>query len=188
MTDIDDATVMGWNEANDHANEGAIEKQQAPNLAILVTREDGGETRIGPIFYEHVAEQMVRAFEGMRTNTEGAAGARFEIVGYDENKEHLSTVSAMRDGVLLAMYEEGNRADGPFPDLWSRLHAQHGYDQALRAWSEACRYLDAEAAEAAEEDQREKELRDQIRVVLRDFDPQDSETTVDRLVKLVGED
>lgn len=168
MTDIDDSTILDWNEANDHADDGdpdLVVENEVPSLAVLVTREDGGETRIGPIPLKLTAEEMVCGFEGMRHNTTGAAGARFEIVDYDGRKEHLPLVGASMDSVLSAMYYEGARADGPFPDLWARLHAQHGYATALDPFNKACAYLDAEAAEATEEEQADKEraeVREQV--------------------------
>lgn len=117
------------------------------DLALTVTRADGGIVRIGPIGYQRVADQMVRTFESMATNTTGAAGARYRIEPYapKPDETYLPLVPASTDAVLTAMEDEGNNA--PFPDLWSRLRAQHGYEVALQAWRPACVLSDGPDAE-----------------------------------------
>jgi len=131
---------------------------QPHDKAVVVVLEDGTETRIGPIPYDHIAEQMVRAFERMRHNTAGAGTARFEIVAYDAAAEHLPLVGASMDAILMTWDMEGKRADGPFPDLWARLSAQHGDATVRTAWHNACAYVDA-TAEEAEQEEAEKKAR-----------------------------
>ncbi|MFD8648667.1 hypothetical protein [Streptomyces mirabilis] len=112
------------------------------DLAIAVTRADGGITRIGPILYRHIAEQMVRNFQSMASNTEGAAGASYGIVPYwpQPGETYLPLVPANADVIVGLLEKAGERE--PFPDLWSRLHAEHGYETAERAWRTACILVD----------------------------------------------
>lgn len=116
------------------------------DLALIVTRADGGIVRIGPILYRHIAEQMMRTFESMATNTTGAAGADYSIEPYwpQPGETYLPLVPANAD-VLVGLLEKetGPGEPEPFPDLWSRLHAQHGYEVAQKAWKTACMLVDA---------------------------------------------
>ncbi|PPS89417.1 hypothetical protein [Streptomyces sp. MH60] len=116
--------------------------------AITVTRADESVTRIGPIPYLHVAEAMHRYFTGeARTHTAGAAEAHVEIAAYDPDAEHLPLVSCSTDAVLVAMEDPEQNPDGPFPDLWSRFRAQHGYEEAEKVWSTAVALIDQPADE-----------------------------------------
>lgn len=107
--------------------------------SIIVTRGDGTVVFIGPIPYRHVAEQMHRYFTGeARVHTAGAAEAEVKIVGYDPSIEHLPLVPANAMAVYDLLDHPVQGSNAPFPDLWTRMHAQHGYETAKKAWNEAC--------------------------------------------------
>lgn len=121
-------------------------------LALTVTREGGAVVRIGPIGYQHVAEQMIRAFRMMAHNTTGAAGASYEIGLYrpKEGETYLPLVPARADVLLQLMDHPVQGSEAQFPDLWSRLQAQHGYETAVEAWTTACALMDQPDDEEAE--------------------------------------
>jgi len=49
---------------------------------------------------------------------------------------------------LLLEQEDLNQPTGHnFPDSWTRLKAQEGYETAVRIWRNACRWLDRDDAE-----------------------------------------
>ncbi|MEV7675072.1 hypothetical protein [Streptomyces sp. NPDC088752] len=115
------------------------------DLALIVTRADDSMARIGPIGFRHVAEQMVRTFQSMATNTTGAAGARYAITSYapEPGETYLPLVHASTYAVLDVIDDPVQGSEALFPDLWSRLHAQHGYETAERIWKNACAVMDA---------------------------------------------
>ncbi|MEU5239703.1 hypothetical protein ACH4UR_25420 [Streptomyces lydicus] len=126
----------------------------SPELAIKVTRTDGGTTLIGPIPFQHIADHMVLAFKSMAHNTTGADGARYEVSEFSprSGETYLPLVPASTDAITSLMDDTVQGVEAPFPDLWSRLHAQHGYETACRAWRRATIMVDlfAETAEAEE--------------------------------------
>ncbi|MFF9410384.1 hypothetical protein ACF1B0_33390 [Streptomyces anandii] len=64
------------------------------------------------------------------------------VPGLDYTDPHVT-----RDPNELAMLMDGEPGgDGTgrnFPDLWARLHAQEGYEEAIRIWKKACIAYDA---------------------------------------------
>ncbi|MFI8793132.1 hypothetical protein [Streptomyces sp. NPDC055105] len=54
------------------------------------------------------------------------------------------------DSILARLDDpvEGDRA--PFPDLWDRLCAQHGYDVAVKPWNDVTTYSDYLNSEEAD--------------------------------------
>ncbi|MFF1400219.1 hypothetical protein ACFVZD_41425 [Streptomyces sp. NPDC058287] len=63
---------------------------------------------------------------------------------------HLPLVPARQDRFLARLDDpvEGDRL--PFPDMWDRLCAQHGYDVAVRPWNDATIYSDYLNSEEAD--------------------------------------
>jgi hypothetical protein len=107
--------------------------------AITVTRADESVTRIGPIPFLHIAEDMHRYFTGeARVHTAGAADAAVEICQYDPDVEHLPLVPASVDTLIGLMDDPVQGCEAPFPDLWTRFSAQHGYEKAQVTWGTAC--------------------------------------------------
>ncbi|MCZ1012061.1 hypothetical protein [Streptomyces lydicus] len=123
---------------------GPMSTTDPAELAIKVTRTDGGTTLIGPIAFEHIAQQMVRSFELMAHNTTGADGAQYEVGPYapEPGETYLPLVPADTDTVMSLMDDPVQGIEAPFPDLWSRLHAQHGYETARQVWHPATGMID----------------------------------------------
>lgn len=113
-------------------------------LAIRVDRPDGTSVRIGPIPHQRTAESMYHHFttESPRSR-DGAADCTVAIVPYDETAEHLPLLPACQDAILELLDDPVAGVDAPFPDLWDRLHAQHGSEVAAKVWSGALRFRDA---------------------------------------------
>lgn len=122
--------------------------------AVLVTRGDGSTCRIGPIHLPHIAERLMDGFAQQRHSVAGAAEATWRTIDYDPAQPHfpLLPADAMSLMVLMDHPTEGVGNDCPFPDLFSRLIAQHG-PEGTEAWNKACAYMGAEetAAEQAAE-------------------------------------
>lgn len=109
-------------------------------LAVKVTRPDGSVAQVGPIEYEHVAQDIHRYFIGeAATSREGAAECQVTIVPFDPSLPSLPLVPAHADTVHSLMDHPEQGCDTPFPDLWDRLRGQHGYGTAERVWGQACR-------------------------------------------------
>lgn len=120
-------------------------------FAVKVTREDGTVCRIGPIPYQHVAQQMHRQFTffspGSRT---GAAEATVEVTAYEAGEAHLPLLPCNADFLVGLLYDPVEGSEAPFPDLWDRLEAQHGHPRAAKAFSSACALYDYDHAEGAD--------------------------------------
>ncbi|MDQ1041542.1 hypothetical protein QFZ75_008044 [Streptomyces sp. V3I8] len=123
-------------------------------LALTVTRADGGVVRIGPIGFLHIAEQMVSAFATMAGNTTGAAGASYVIAPYEprDGETYLPLVPVNASVLAELADDEAEGSEAPFPGLWSRLHAQHGYETAQKVWKAACILMDGPPEESSEAD------------------------------------
>ncbi|MFF9786327.1 hypothetical protein [Streptomyces nigrescens] len=105
-------------------------------FAVIVSRTDGGSTRIGPIPFKHVAEDMTRSFSSFSTRPE-RDGVTSEVVVYDPGVRHLPLVPAEADRILAVIEDPDQGFEAPFPNLWDRLVAQHGLQATDRAWREA---------------------------------------------------
>lgn len=112
-------------------------------LAVHVLRPDGTDVRIGPIPYQHVAESIQYHFTQVFPRSRaGAEGCVVAITTYDDKAEHLPLVPANQDAILNLLDDPVQGAEAPFPDLWDRLCAQHGYDVAQGPWDAALRDWD----------------------------------------------
>jgi hypothetical protein len=133
-------------------------EQRYAVVVTLPTDSDAPEgldpvRRVGPYHHKSTAETAIAAF-GMMVASSAPTGTRFELVAYDATLPHLDA-EFPRDAYRLAeMVRE--EPDGPgggwgFPDLYARLSAYLGADEARDLWRRACSYLDAEEAEAERE-------------------------------------
>lgn len=119
-------------------------------LAVVVTRADGTVCQIGPIFYRHVAEQIARGLQGEAYSTTGAAEAGIVIAPFDVVATSLPLLQCEAESLLAVMDDPVQGSDAPFPDLCSRVVAQHG-DRGREAFGAACILMDFYEAQVEKE-------------------------------------
>jgi hypothetical protein len=105
-------------------------------LAVIVTKADGGVTRIGPIPTPDVADAIHTSLTRLTTIPEQAA-ATAEIVPFTPGMPHLPLLDAEVETVLALMDDDEQGVEAPFPNIWDRLVAQHGLGTANTVWREA---------------------------------------------------
>ncbi|MFE0369522.1 hypothetical protein [Streptomyces tendae] len=133
----------------------------AAPLAVIITRADGGVTRIGPIPTPDAAN-AIRTSLTRRTTIPEQASATAEVAPFVSEMPHLPLLDAEPDTVLALMDDDEQGVEAPFPSLWDRLVAQHGLGTAVAVWKEALarpirrpcalREADAQSASRAEAD------------------------------------
>ncbi|KOU43223.1 hypothetical protein [Streptomyces sp. WM6378] len=92
---------------------------------MIVTRADGGVTRIGPITAPREAGAIHASLTRATTIPEKAS-ASAEIVRFNSAEQHLPLLDAEVETVLELMDDTEQGVEAPFPNLWDRLVAQHG--------------------------------------------------------------
>lgn len=120
-----------------------------PLYSAVITKPGHGIVRLGPLGFQHVAEHMVWDLCSQLHSTSHPAGTTIEVAPFDESLPHLPLLP--RDSMELANLMDGEQGDdgsgASFPDLFSRLHAQEGYEVAARLWGNACSLYDSMHAE-----------------------------------------
>ncbi|GGU40644.1 hypothetical protein [Streptomyces violascens] len=104
-------------------------------LAVIVTKADGGVTRIGPITAPGEA-RAIHASLTRATTIPEKASASAEIARFNSAEPHLPLLDAEVETVLELMDDTEQGVEAPFPNLWDRLVAQHGLtvaDTLIRA-------------------------------------------------------
>lgn len=115
------------------------------------------EVRVGPYGFRFQADGAALAFATMANNTAGAVGITCEVVPYDGAIEHRPGTFTLDVIDLAAQIQAEKIATGAeFPDVYSRLYAHLGFDQASQQWQAACDLLDDESNAADEEAERER--------------------------------
>jgi len=118
-----------------HPGEALTTTSTAP-LAVIVTRADGGVTRIGPIPGWQLADAIHASLTRFTTIPEQAA-ATAEIVPFTPELPHLPLLDAESEAVLALIDDSDQGIEAPFPNVWDRLVAQHGLTGADTVWREA---------------------------------------------------
>lgn len=125
--------------------------------SVVVVRPGLATVRLGPVLFRSVAEAMSVALMDVPGRSRPVGTTAGPEV-YDDSFDYLSLLP-LDAGALVVMMDEERDADHPgqehgggesFPDLWDRLRAQFGYEEALPVWRVACMLADG-AAEAAGE-------------------------------------
>ncbi|MET9260326.1 hypothetical protein [Amycolatopsis sp. NPDC004079] len=94
--------------------------------------------------FEHQARQAAWSLADDLHNTSHIQGT---TVGWSPTPESATSLAPVpTDPCVLAALIAGEPVGEPtgraFPDLYSRLKAQEGYDASARIWGDACRWLD----------------------------------------------
>lgn len=135
----------------DTSSTPAAEPAQYSVIATLPAGEcDGADRvrRVGPYSYYQAADQAAAGFRMCIGSM--PIGTEIQIGPYDPAVPHRNPRVTTSPSHLAEMIRDEPDGAG-FPDLYDRLSAHAGHDEASRVWRIACSYLDAEAeAEAAE--------------------------------------
>lgn len=112
--------------------------------AVIITKPGYDTVRIGPIHFHHQAESWIRALNMCRHSTVMPEGTTWEIAPYDPAVPHddpaqIPTTPAEL-GVAIAQIDRIGEAE--FPDLFVRLQAVIGTDEAMRLWDQGCSYAE----------------------------------------------
>ncbi|WP_328973348.1 hypothetical protein [Streptomyces sp. NBC_00239] len=98
-------------------------------LAVIVTRADGGVTRIGPITAPGAAGAIHASLTRLTTIPEKAAASAV-IAPFSSAVPHLPLLEAEVETVRTLMDDDEQGVGAPFPNIWDRLVAQHGLNVA----------------------------------------------------------
>lgn len=107
---------------------------------------------------------MAGSFTSQLTSTAHPEGTAITTERHRGDLEYDDPATWPTDAYDLAAgmdAEPGGDGTGrEFPDLFAKLHARRGYDQASRLWSQTCAVYDAEyeAGDQAEAQEAEPEL------------------------------
>lgn len=114
--------------------------------AVVLTRPGLPDIRFGPYDFLHEAASITASLRQQRSSTQHVPGTTVTVHPYipdlDYTDPHVTT-----DPIEVAtLLDREPAADGTgrnFPDLWARLQAQEGYEEAARIWTRACMAYDA---------------------------------------------
>ncbi|GAB1331739.1 DUF1643 domain-containing protein [Streptomyces sennicomposti] len=114
--------------------------------AVVLARPDLPDIRFGPYDFLHQAVSITTSLRQQRISTQHVPGTTVTVHPYIPGLDYADP-HVTRDPDELAMLMDGEPGgDGTgrnFPDLWARLHAQEGYEEAVRTWKRACIAYDA---------------------------------------------
>ncbi|MGW1288392.1 hypothetical protein ACWD4N_33105 [Streptomyces sp. NPDC002586] len=109
----------------------------APHSAfsVTVTKPGHGTTRVGPFTDSWSARAFAHALDHGVRGTGAPAGTTLDITPYDPDLPHQCIPAADPAELARQMDQEPDRP-GPagFPDLFTRLVAHRGWEEAARAW------------------------------------------------------
>lgn len=121
-----------------------LESQDA-RYAVVLARPELPDIRLGPYNYLHQAVSFSTSLRLQRHNTQHVPGTTVSVHPYLPGLDYADP-HVPKDPYELATLmhcEPGGDGTGrDFPDLWSRLYAQEGYEGAVRIWKRACAAYD----------------------------------------------
>lgn len=121
----------------------------APNgpFSVTVTKPGHDTVRVGPFTDPWSARSFAHTLDHGVRGTGAPAGTTLDVTAYDPDLSHLC-VPATDPAELARQIDAEPDQPGPagFPDLFTRLVAHRGWEDAARAWLEA-RTHRAQAAE-----------------------------------------
>ncbi|MFH0246429.1 hypothetical protein ACGRHY_29320 [Streptomyces sp. HK10] len=124
----------------------------APNgrFSVTVTKPGHAAVRIGPFTDRWSARGFAHALDHVVRGTGAPAGTTADVTGYDPDLPHRCVPAAETAALARQIGQESEQA-GPagFPDLFTRLVAHRGWENAARAWLAARAHRALAAAETA---------------------------------------
>ncbi|MER6125356.1 hypothetical protein ABT173_22525 [Streptomyces sp. NPDC001795] len=118
-------------------------------FSVIVTKPGHDTVRVGPFTERVRAQGFAYTLDYGVRGTGAPAGTTFDVAAYDPHLPHLSVPADDTAGLARQMdAEPGPSGPAGFPDLFTRLVADRGWEDAARAWLKA-RAHRAQAAESA---------------------------------------
>ncbi|GHE34264.1 hypothetical protein [Streptomyces capitiformicae] len=121
-------------------------REQGEQYAVVLARPGRPDIRLGPYDFLDQAASMTTSLRLQRRSTQHVPGTTVPAHPYVPGLDYLDP-RLPRDPDQLATLLDGDLGgDGTgrnFPDLWARLQAQEGYEEAARIWKRACIEYDA---------------------------------------------
>lgn len=111
-------------------------------LAVVVTKPGYDIVRIGPFPFEFQARGFAHSLEFRAFQSVRPEGTTVSVEPYNAELPH--TPLPPNDPYALAdlMDSEPEHGEVAYPDLWTRLEAHYGYDEAAQVWRAACSAYD----------------------------------------------
>ncbi|MGW4784945.1 DUF1643 domain-containing protein [Streptomyces sp. NPDC004230] len=109
-------------------------------LDVVLHRSDLPDVRLGPYDYAHVACRVGTSLRQQMRHTQHVAGTVVTVQPH-RGTGHLEPCVPTDPYALADRMDGEPHGDGTgrnFPNLFSRLHAQEGYDRARSIWGSAC--------------------------------------------------
>jgi hypothetical protein len=123
-----------------------VPREQGEQYAVVLARPGLPDIRLGPYDVVDQAASMTTSLRLQRRSTQHVPGTTVTVHPYIPGFDYLDP-RLPRDPDQLAMLMDsdpgGDGTGRNFPDLWARLHAQEGYEGAVRIWKKACFAYDA---------------------------------------------
>ncbi|MGW7425765.1 DUF1643 domain-containing protein [Streptomyces sp. NPDC054813] len=123
-----------------------LTSEREAQYAVVLARPGLPDIRLGPYDYLHQAASIATSLRLQRTSTQHVPGTTVTVhphlPGLDYLNPHLPT-DPDQLAMLMDSDPDGDGTGRNFPDLWARLHAQEGYEEAARIWKRACIAYDA---------------------------------------------
>jgi hypothetical protein len=108
------------------------------SFSVIVTKPGHDTIGVGPFTDSWSARSFAHALDHSVRGTGAPAGTTLDITGYDPALPHLPLPATDPAELARQIDQESDQA-GPagFPDLFTRLVAHRGWEDAARAWLEA---------------------------------------------------
>lgn len=130
--------------------------------AVIVTRPGHDTARIGPIPWKHQADSMTANLNLQLHSTAHPEGTHIAAGIYAPALPHLPLLPIDAYALAELVHQEPDTSpEERFPDTYSRLLAQVGYDRSADLWHAACRLMD-EPEESEEEPSEIEQLRAEL--------------------------
>ncbi|WP_217226137.1 hypothetical protein [Streptomyces anulatus] len=107
-------------------------------LSVVVTKPGHDTVRVGPFTEPWRARGFAHALDRGVRGAGAPAGTRLDVAAYDPDLPHRPVPATDPPELARQMDTEPDQS-GPagFPDLFTRLVADRGWEHAARAWLEA---------------------------------------------------
>lgn len=131
-------------------------------FSVIVIKPGYDDARIGPFDYEYAARSFAHSLDRQMSHTTHPEGTTLAFAPYDGQLPHIPVPPRDADSIAQQMDDDppGDGSGVNFPDLYARLTAHYGYEEAGRIWQRACSIYDA--MNTPEEEEEPSEL-DQLR-------------------------
>lgn len=123
-----------------------LTSEQEMQYAVVLARPGFPDIRYGPYGYVHQADSIATSLRLQRTSTQHVPGTTVTVHPYLPQLDYTDPYVPNDPEQLASLMGAEPAGDGSgrtFPDLWARLHAQEGYEPAVRIWTTACNAYDA---------------------------------------------